>query len=297
MTMDTRPSPSQTMPAQTEPGTPAGGAARGPGLSEQTDPRYTGGFLNFSDLLIHHVTSHHQRRIEVIETGQGDPVVLLPGYSLATVWRAQFVDLARNHRVIALHYPGAGHSEPHPECHSLDELVRVMVSSIEALKLERPAHVVGWSMGCFVAIAMAAQYPDLVRSLCLVNGCAYADRTRVSFGDMAEDFMTHWSQRASEWPGFAYEHIKDGKGLKPMREQYETIIDLRAEARRVLAPTTVISGRLDKVCPLNSGEELAGMIAGAEHHFLEQAGHFIPLFHETALGPRLRQHLSSVSLS
>jgi pimeloyl-ACP methyl ester carboxylesterase len=253
---------------------------------------YQDAFCDFETIEVRYVESGDGRRVEVFESGRGEPILLLPGYSLASIWRNQLVHLAKTHRVLALNYPGAGQSDPHPHCTSLNALADAIASVVHALKLPVAPHIIGWSMGGFVAMELADRHSDTVRSMTVVNGAAYLDRREVAFADLAVDFMQNWAARRSHLGAFNYEHIKDSVGLQPMREQYEHIVDLRASLRRIRVPTTVISGRKDKVAPRDAGPQAAAGIAGAEHHWLEGAGHFIPLFHEQGLHRILERHLA-----
>lgn len=259
------------------------------------DPRYVGGFLNYAEIRISRLASVHGRELEVFRCGSGAPLLLLPGYSLATVWRSQFAELSKEFEVIAIHYPGGGNSESHPDCNSLDELVRVVASVVEALELDQAPHVVGWSMGGFLAIVMAARHPELVRSLVLVNSVASIKHRTIPFADVAEDFMRNWIRRGDEWPGFSYDHVKDSKGLRPMRAQYDNLIDVRHLLPDIVAPTTVVSGRADPVRAEGGGDgdAIADSVKHGRSVSLDDAGHFIPLFHEAAFHDVLRQHLAN----
>lgn len=115
-------------------------------------------------------------RLHYLSRGEGKPVVLLHGNTLAAgdFQVSGLVDrLARDHRVIAIDRPGFGHSDrprgnpwtPRAQAH----LIR---RALVGLGVDRAA-VVGHSMGAQVAMAMALDFPAHVSSLVLVGGYYY----------------------------------------------------------------------------------------------------------------------------
>ncbi len=103
------------------------------------------------------------------ELGKGTPLILLHGHSLDTrMWDDQFAHFAQSHRTIRLDFRGYGRSSEQREdfqhTHA-DDVLAVM----EALKIEK-AHIVGLSMGAFVAGDMLAMYPERMLSCTLVSG-------------------------------------------------------------------------------------------------------------------------------
>lgn len=109
--------------------------------------------------------------LEVLEAGNGEPVVLVHGSaSDHRTWEAQLDALARRHRVVSysrrFHWP----NEALPD--GADYLMGRHVDDLEALLRAvdaRPAHLVGHSYGGFVSLLLAIRRPDLVRSLVLAE--------------------------------------------------------------------------------------------------------------------------------
>ena len=111
-------------------------------------------------------------RVEVMEVGSGDPLVFLHGWGLTP--RSYAGGLARltsaGLRVLAPSLPGFGASDPLPLLHAdLGAHAARVAAALEAAGLDRPAFVVGHSFGGGVALQLATDRPDLVRSLTLVN--------------------------------------------------------------------------------------------------------------------------------
>jgi pimeloyl-ACP methyl ester carboxylesterase len=111
------------------------------------------------------------RRLAWRSVGEGPPLVLITGYSgAATGWDPQFLAaLGRSFEVICPDNRGIGGSE----LGDLDEplTVEAMAADVEALldarEIDRPP-VAGWSMGGFIAQALAARAPARVEALVLL---------------------------------------------------------------------------------------------------------------------------------
>ena len=101
--------------------------------------------------------------------GEGEPLILLHGHSLDTrMWDKQFKVFATKYRVVRLDFRGYGRSSAQREDFQfthLDDLLTVM----DSLRIDR-AHVVGLSMGAFVASDMLAVAPERMLSCVLASG-------------------------------------------------------------------------------------------------------------------------------
>lgn len=102
-------------------------------------------------------------------TGDDPVVVLIHGAGMdCTVWQQQTRFLAhRNLRAVAVDLPGHGRSEGQP-LETIADMAHWVARFMEAAEL-KPAHVVGHSMGSFIALELARHHPDLVTSLILMG--------------------------------------------------------------------------------------------------------------------------------
>ena len=94
-------------------------------------------------------------RIRYVEQGQGPAIVLIHGYTgnVERHWinSGIFADLAKDHRVIALDCRGHGQSgKPDNPAAYGAEMGQDIVRLLDHLKIRR-AHIVGFSMGAFIA--------------------------------------------------------------------------------------------------------------------------------------------------
>jgi len=108
-------------------------------------------------------------RLHYLIAGQGDPVVLLHGYAQTShMWRPLIARLAENHTVIATDLRGAGQSSTPVEGYTKANMARDIHALMNNLGYSKIA-VVGHDIGLMVAYAYAAQYPDEVNRIALLD--------------------------------------------------------------------------------------------------------------------------------
>jgi pimeloyl-ACP methyl ester carboxylesterase len=104
-----------------------------------------------------------------LEQGQGAPVVFVHGaFADHRVWEGQREAVAQRYRYIALtqRYFGTAPWPDSGEKFSLATHADDLAVFIRELKAG-PVHVVGWSYGGSIALALAVQHPELLKSLFL----------------------------------------------------------------------------------------------------------------------------------
>jgi pimeloyl-ACP methyl ester carboxylesterase len=203
--------------------------------------------------------------------GAGPPLVLVHGLSGSGRWWARnTAALAAHCRVYVVDLIGFGASR-HGHRFVLREAADHLAAWMERLDLPR-AHVVGHSMGGFIAVDLAARYPDRVDHLVLVDAAALRARHR------------YWrralglARGLARLPlGFVPVLVTDACRAGPV-----TILnaardllagDLRAELARIHAPTLVVWGEHDSVVPHEVGEQLAAHLPNARFEVIPGAGH------------------------
>lgn len=111
-------------------------------------------------------------RLRYVRAGQGPPVVLLHGIASSLyTWSEVLPELAREHDVIALDFPGHGGSEVRASL-SAEDLVRATAGLLDGLGIER-FDLVGHSLGGAVACVTVAQRPERVRRLVLIDAAGF----------------------------------------------------------------------------------------------------------------------------
>ena len=121
----------------------------------------------------------HQReplRLSAALSGDGEPLIVIHGFTGSGAAMAPLVERLDGWRCIAVDLPGHGRgpAPPEPSYYS----VEAMAASVAALATgiaDGPCHVVGYSMGGRIALALAAAHPHVCRSLTLISATAGMD--------------------------------------------------------------------------------------------------------------------------
>ncbi len=231
----------------------------------------------------------------VREMGEGPPVVLVHGYPLdGAMWSGVARVLAARFRVLKPDLPGRGETAA-PSEGRLEDYADFVQALLDALPA--PAGLAGFSMGGYVALALARRRPSRLRALALVDTRASADdaagrskrdeaiaTVRASgVGPIAEAMV----------PKLLAEHSRSNRDLverveRIMRRQKPETVegDLaamrdRPDAREVLPgigiPTLVLVGEGDVLTPPADSEAMAAAIPGARLVRIPGAGHLTPM--------------------
>ncbi|MFE7835134.1 alpha/beta fold hydrolase [Streptomyces sp. NPDC057474] len=99
--------------------------------------------------------------------GAGAPLLFLHGMGMANSWLESHAKLAEHFDVIAAQLPGFGRTARPAWYRTLDDYVPLLADFLNALDIPK-AHVVGHSLGGYVAGAFGAVYPERLLSLTLV---------------------------------------------------------------------------------------------------------------------------------
>jgi pimeloyl-ACP methyl ester carboxylesterase len=109
-------------------------------------------------------------KVRVRQSGDpsGDPIVMLHGIGRSLEdWAPQHELLPDTHRVISVDLPGFGFSAPPPGRMTMARLAEGVYETLDALGVQRPAHVFGNLLGGAVALSMQATDPERVTGLVL----------------------------------------------------------------------------------------------------------------------------------
>jgi proline iminopeptidase len=214
--------------------------------------------------------------------------------------------LAERLQLIYFDHRGQGRSgRGDPARYTLDENVEDMEALRRHLGLG-PIVSIGTSYGGMVAQAHAARYPDAVSHLVLVVTASHGgfierakaivaargtpEQRRVCETLWAGGFADEAELRrfyAVMGPLYSRKHDPAAGTLSTQRTIYSVealnrafggflrSFDLRAKLPRITAPTLVLAGRHDWICPPEFAEEIAGLIPRAELRIFEESSHSI----------------------
>jgi pimeloyl-ACP methyl ester carboxylesterase len=239
--------------------------------------------------------------------GSGDPVVLLHGCGLdaATVsYRYLLPELAADHRVHAIDFPGHGHSDKPTTRYTTDFFRRVLAAYLDEQGVESPS-LVGISMGGSVALGHAIEHG--VDRLVLVDSYGLGGdahwRPAASVGLRIP--MAHrgwWRQFSSSeaavrghlWGVTAgtppadlvedvYAAVQDdavGRTVRSWQRSEFRATGLQTDYRDRLpeleAETLLVHGRSDPLLPASWSERAAEALPGGEARVYERTGHWPP---------------------
>jgi pimeloyl-ACP methyl ester carboxylesterase len=205
------------------------------------------------------------------DLGTGAPVILLHGLAGSGRWWSRNVPaLSQSFRVIAIDLPGFGTS-PRGHRLELEGIVDQLVGTMDGLGIER-ASLIGHSMGGLIAGGLAAERPTRVDRLILVNA-AFLSLDRTSVRSVAGPAATLLRTAPSLMPVLLADGLRSG----PRRLTDASIQLLRADWQsklpRIEAPTLVIWGEHDRLCPLAIGQQIVASIPGSRLEVVEGAAH------------------------
>lgn len=186
--------------------------------------------------------------------------------------------------LIALDLPGFGESEPPPEAWDADSYARFVLDFLDHLDVPR-AHLVGHSHGGRVSIAIAADHPERVGRLLLVDsaglrpkrGWRYRRRVAVAkLGRLAAKLGGGPGRRLQERMRARVASRDYLEASEAMRGTFRAVIaaDLSDRLPRIGAPTLLVWGDRDDDTPLWMARRMEELIPDAGLVLLEGAGHY-----------------------
>lgn len=183
----------------------------------------------------------------------------------------------------------------------------------QALLAEAPDRfaLLGFSLGGIVALEMAAQAPERIARLALIdttprpdpaaNAVARRDAVARARAEGMDFYILDAWDRLVSPANAANARLRDvilamarDAGAELLAEQSEVAIhraDSRGRLAAITCPTLILAGADEQVCPLAAHEELARGIAGARYFTIPAAGHFAPLENPAAVARHVRDWL------
>ena len=262
-------------------------------------------------------------RIHVDDSGgDGPPVLFLHGFLFdGRMFDGQVRALAGRYRCLRLDLPGQGRSARAAHSYQLEQLTADVRAVLRQLHLPS-VHLVGLSMGGYLAMRLAARTPDVVRSLTLLNTGAGAHPRRklpehLGLAGMARVLGPGSPAVAAGLERSLYaEAFRRDAGSGPVRAAWRdrwrasdvsplirTILGLmvrpglEAELPSIPAPTLVIAGEQDTQHPPGDGRRIAAGIPGARFVELPGVGHSAPLEDPASVTRELRRFLDEIEVA
>jgi Predicted hydrolases or acyltransferases (alpha/beta hydrolase superfamily) len=254
-------------------------------------------------------------RLAYDDIGPRDGIPLLMSHSLF-FHRGMFTELAEHfgsrYRVVTYDHRGQGESAPAPvEQLSMDVLAEDAAALIRALDLD-PVHMLGNSMGGFVALRLAARHPDLVRSAIPLGSSSEEEYKLAEFAPLVAHLQEHGTADVidtlmyimfgdtslTQEPATCAEWRESMLGLSRSigDAAYQVIHRTRMveELAGTGVPVLAIAGAEDHAYPQPiSGENIA-RATGGTHVTIAGAGHSVALERAKEVAAHLEQHFAAV---
>ncbi|WP_044560463.1 alpha/beta fold hydrolase [Azospirillum sp. B4] len=233
---------------------------------------------------------------QVDGSGPGLMLVHGTGGNSETNWAPLVANIAETRTVIRPNFSGSGETVDDGRPLTVALLAAQAVAAAEEVGTA-PFDLVGFSLGSAIAIYIAAEYPDLVRSVTLIAGLAdsadprfrlemelWRDLIRTDRRSMARllllagfspDFL---SQMDPQTTIQTIEEIVAENNWEGMARQIELnmTLDVRDQARRITKPAFIIGCTHDQMVPPAHARGLVDMIPNARYLEID-TGHLATL--------------------
>ena len=224
--------------------------------------------------------------------GQGEPVVLIHGFSVNTQlqWALPGITkaLAKDYQVIALDCRGHGRSgKPHDPKMYGTEMVEDVVRLLDHLKIKK-AHVVGYSMGGFITLKLLATHPDRLLTA-TTGGAGWPKKVDTDFLDELADALEQGkgmglllrrltpkgrpepSEKEINRVNQLMAAFNDPKALAAAMRGMKSLTIAEEALKSNTVPTLALIGAID---PLKAGvDEMKGRLPNLQIVVLDRADH------------------------
>lgn len=257
-------------------------------------------------------------RLWMEQAGEGPAVLCLSGLGYASwCWGELQAALSSRWRALAVENRGTGRSEKPPGPYSIEQFADDAARVLDRLELAE-AHVVGHSMGGYIALKLALRHPGRVRSLVLVgttDGGAGAlpvpESTRSAWQAAAGLGPAEFARRTmplSYAPGWVEANPERFESILSARLRHPTPIDAwqaqYAACEQYLMrgiptsdirnPALVVHGTQDRVVPFENGARLASRLPQGRLHRILGGGHLCFLEDPEGFARLVAAHLEEI---
>lgn len=246
--------------------------------------------------------------------GKGSPVLCIHGLTAnSRFWDCLASALSPRHKIIAMDLRGRGLSDKPSTGYSIDHHCKDVLALMDDLGLKRPA-LMGHSLGAFISLVFAAQHPERVDGLILVDGGGKLTEKQMakvfagikpsldrlgqvfpSFQDYVSQmkeapFLQPWNSFMETYFRYEVEEVEGGLRSrvhpKHIEEEAQNLgkVDSTQFYAKVTSPTLILratKGLLaedDLVLPKDVAERMVREMKKAECLDLEETNHYSILF-------------------
>ena len=241
--------------------------------------------------------------IAYVRRGQGEPLVLIHGYPLDhTTWDEVAPLLENDFDLIIPDLRGFGQSDVMEADDSIIEFASDIKGLLDRFKIEK-AFLAGHSMGGYVALAFAREYPDSVSGLALISSQAAADSPEIKEGRRvtANQVLDEGAKIVVE--SMTPKLSADARVQSFMRELmskqrplgiYSALTSMaeRPDSTDLLQtfkfPVVIVHGDADALIPVERGREMKAALPSAHYVELPGLGHMPMMENPQAVADALK---------
>jgi 3-oxoadipate enol-lactonase len=226
------------------------------------------------------------------------PLLLIAGLGHSSkLWFRQVPEFSKHFETIIFDNRGVGQSDKPDEPYSVAGMAADVIGLLDHLGIEQ-AHVLGASMGGYVAQEIAIEHPERVKRLVLLcthyGGPEYLELT----GDLWKEILDVAGLSPEEIYRRGIKYSTTPEFFKNNEEMVKKLVRMRLEdpqpayafqrqfaaaaafyskdrLQRIQAPTLVLAGREDQIVPLELAERLTEAIPNAQLKVIDHAAHLL----------------------
>jgi pimeloyl-ACP methyl ester carboxylesterase len=229
-------------------------------------------------------------RVEMLRAGEGVPLVYLHSLLGETRWLPFHQDLSKTFDVIAPAHPGFGATEGAEDVETMEDMSFHYLDVLDGLGLER-AHVVGVSLGGWIAAELAVRHPERIDRLVLADAFGlWLDEHPIpdvfaKLGDVDSLRSLLFAEPRGAIADLALSNREPepdrlASAIRALeatarlgREPLLHDPKLARRLRRIDRPTLVLWGDRDPLLPLAYAERYRDLIPNAELRLIRDCGH------------------------
>jgi len=233
--------------------------------------------------------------VQTLEAGSGEDVLFLHGAG-GLMWDPFLEGLSQSYHVVAPHLPGTGKSSGGEHLFDHHDAFYFYLDFLDAVGIDQ-VHLVGHSMGGWMAAEVAAMQPQRCKSVTLIAPIGLwnddypvldiwamlpdeiADAVFHDVNNPAAQAMLNPPTDPGALNQMMIEQTKNGstaaKFMWPIPDK-----GLKNRIHRVQTPTLIVWGESDKLAPVQYAKDFQRSIKGSKVEMIKAAGH-IPQLEQT----------------
>lgn len=230
--------------------------------------------------------------LNYVVEGEGETLLFIHGLSDNLLyWEVLASFLKKDYRILRVDLRGHGESPLGSDEISVDVYSDDLKSLLDELDINN-VNIIGFSLGGSVALDFAIKHPDMVSSLVLMSTFSRCDD---HFNQVFSEFKRHLSRGFGDFYDYMIPKVLCPDVIENNREELRAIkefasinsnveayikaadaglaFDVDGALSEIKAPTLVLAGRHDEICPLYCAERLHDGIENSQLIVLDGLKH------------------------